>query len=80
MLDQSQETQQDKEVSQSQKEAKVRLSVNDMEAQHAIAPAVDVKPQKAIKSTNNEYNEEELLINLLTDVKIYKNPNIKNGV
>ena len=58
----------------------MRLIVNDMEAQHAIAPAVDVKPQKAIKSTNNEDNEEELLIDLLTDVKIYKNPNIANGV
>ena len=72
MLDQTQESQQDKEVSQSQTEANMRLIADDMEAQHAIAAGVDAKLQKATKATNNEDNEEELLIDLLTDVKIYK--------
>ena len=56
-LDQSQESQQDKEVSQSQTEANMRLIVHDMEAQDAIAAAVDAKLQKATKATKNDDNE-----------------------
>ena len=79
MLDQSQETQQDKEVSQSQTEANMRLIVNNMEAQHAIAAPNHVKPQKAIKATKEEDNEEYLLTNPLTDVMIYNKPSITTG-
>ena len=59
MLDQSQESQQDKKISQSQTEANMLLIVNNMEAQHAIAAPDDVKLQMAIKATKDDINKDE---------------------
>ena len=54
--------------------------VNNMEAQHVIAASDDVKPQKPVKATKDEDNEEDLLNNILTGVMIYNKPNITNDV